>query len=62
MFFLPAAGSISLDVVFLGLFVLERGSHPVGSAFRLRMIDVAVFTTLRLLFLSVFTTLFYRER
>lgn len=62
MFFLPAAASILLDVLFLTLFWLERGEHPVGSTFQLRMFDVVVFTTLRLLFLSLFTTLFYRER
>lgn len=62
MFVLPAAASIALDAVFLTFFWLERGEHPVGMMFKLCMVDIAIFTGLRLLFLTLFTTLFYRER
>lgn len=62
MFVLPAAASIALDIVFLALFWLGREDEAAGSTFQERMMDVVIFTSLRLLFLTLFTTLFYRER
>lgn len=67
MFVLPAASSIALDVLFLTLFWVERkrDDHLVfggSSSFQHCMADILVFTGLRLLFLTLFATMFYKER
>lgn len=62
MFVLPALGSIALDVACICLFFIQKGSRAIGSNFQLRVVDVVAFTFLRLVFLTLFATMFYRER
>lgn len=62
MFVLPALGSISLDVACICLFFIQKGNRAIGSTFQLRVVDVVAFTFLRLVFLTLFATMFYRER
>lgn len=62
MFVLPALGSIALDVACICLFFIQKGSRAIGSKFQLRVVDVVAFTFLRLVFLTLFATMFYRER
>lgn len=61
MFVLPAIGSIAIDAT-ICLLWLQRGSHAMGSSFRLQMVDVVAFTVLRLVLLALFAAMFYRER
>lgn len=65
MFVVLATASCLLDAVFLCLWAeRDRSIHhlAVGSLFQTRMVDIVVFTGLRLLFLTLFTAMFYRER
>lgn len=62
MFVLSALGSIALDGLAIALFLLQRDDYGSGATFPLRMVDVIVCTALRLVFLTIFATIFYRKR